>query len=156
MGWLSMALLAATSTTVPETTDKIVSGLREEHPALFTAPTVPDWPGGLGMSYDTPDLARCVDFHGYDLGQGTWVPSDLGREVQRRLLMLDAYPARAQAVIDGLVPRVIVAVAERAISEPDESAWRWVKAGLLVVGSVALVGVGMLAGWGLHSAIDAQ
>ena len=118
MAWLSTIILLTTSTasTSGETAHEVIQKLRAERPELFVVPELPPWPTGLRKAVRTPRDGVCLQ-NGEQLGIGTWLPDDLGRATQERLLAFEAYPQRAQAIIDGLVPRVSVAIANRVSAE---------------------------------------
>jgi hypothetical protein len=115
---MNILLLATTSTAAPVTTTEIVEQLRIERPELFTVPPAPAWSEGLPRSLHTPGMAQCVSKSGRILTRGIWLPHRLGREVEYRLMALEAYPARAQAVVDALAPGILDAIADRAAAEP--------------------------------------
>ena len=92
--------------------------LRSDHPELFVVPEVPQWPDNLPPEWKTPDEARCFrEFEG-DMGAGVWLPRELERIIELRLLELEQYPVRAQGVLDALVPRVVEAVADKVATAP--------------------------------------
>lgn len=105
---------------------------------LRTAPEIPPWPAGLAEPVPQETGGHCLD-------------AALSKAVTARLMMLDAYPARCQVRLDGLLEvcaaerraAVDVALAEavRLEAQPPTGyvlttviAWA---AGALVVGMVA-------------------
>jgi hypothetical protein len=116
----TLALLII-STTVLATTElaraaddtpqhAVIEKLRQNHPELFTAPELQPWPKGLPSARRTPHEVRCYDEKGDGLGFGVWMPQELGEATKERLLVLEQYPGRSQAVVDAIVPKVVDAV----------------------------------------------
>ena len=138
MACLSMTILLITSTvstTSREVAQEVIEKLMDEHPELFVMPDLPPWPKGLAKAVRTPRDAVCLQ-NGVELGRGSWVPEDRGRATQERLLAFQAYPQRAQAVVDALMPRVTAAIAEKAAAESQGYSLRtvvmWALVGLAV------------------------
>lgn len=110
---MTLAIIS-TPTGTTEALDKI----RREAPQLLEAPKPPVLDlTGLGRQLRTPNQAQCWDLDGRPLGAGMWLPFDVNAAINLHLRRWDEYPARAQARIDQLVPRLTTAVVDVASTE---------------------------------------